>query len=164
MPVPGAIESATSAISFASSVAELARESRHNRRRLRPVIHALRRIYFTPRGTRKILRNLAEGHRPEEDDIRDVLIDFNDAEWAIRRELDRLDFRGLERFDELSLRQRRTLDEIAYGKRVLRRDLQDTLNEALHDDHAIASDDAKVLLTRVEALNSMIESLEEEFL
>ncbi|MBO6526218.1 hypothetical protein [Erythrobacter sp.] len=145
-------------------MAELARESRHNRRRLKPVIQSLRRIYFTPRGTRKILRNLAEGRRPEQDDIRDVLIDFNDAEWEVRRELDRLDFRELERFGDLSLRQRRTLDEIAYGKRVLRRDLQDALNEALHHDHAIEADDAKVLLTRIEALNFMIESLEEEFL
>ena len=37
-------------------------------------------------------------------------------------------------------------------------------DEALHHDHAIEADDAKVLLTRVEALNFMIESLEEEFL
>jgi hypothetical protein len=164
MPLPGVIESANGALSLATSLADLARGSQGNRRAVRPVIEALRGIYFTPRGTREILRCLADGDRPDPETIRDVLLEFNDAEWRVQRFVDILDFRALERFDELSLRQRRTLEEIAYGKRNLRRDLQDTLNFALTNREPIGPKDAGVLLGRVEALNALIESLEEEFL
>ena len=46
----------------------------------------------------------------------------------------------------------------------MRRDLQNVLNEALTDDIPVDSGEVTVLLKRVEALNRLIEALEEEFL
>jgi hypothetical protein len=163
MPLPGAIETATAAIGFASEIASFARESRPNKKRVRPIIGALRGIYFTPRGTINILKALADGNAPDPDDVEHVLIDFNDHEWAVHRHLHAMDF---DRSDDLglSLRQRRVLGEIAYGKRNLRRDIQDVLNQPLTENDFVNANDARVLLKRVDALNAMIESLEEEFL
>lgn len=163
MPIPGPIETAASALNLASALADFARQSRPNQRRVRPIIRALRGIYFTPRGTIKILAVLAEGATPDQDDIDDVLTDFNDREWHVARHLDRVDFGNTDDMN-LSLRQRRTLTEIAWDKRNLRREIQDALNQSLTDGRKIDADQARLLLRRVETLNAVIESLEEELL
>lgn len=164
MIIPGAIETATAGLEVASAISGLAREDRSQRLRLRPIISALRDIYFTPRGTVRVLTRIANGERPDPDDVEDVLTDFNGAEWLVQRRVRELDFDRLAQFDGLSLRQRRTLDQIAYGKIQLRRDIQDALNECLTFEDRLPYDDASVLLKRVDALNAMVESLEEEFL
>ncbi|MBL9067043.1 MAG: hypothetical protein JNN10_12190 [Sphingopyxis sp.] len=133
------------------------------KKRVQPIIRALRGIYFTPRGTLKVLAALAEGVMPDPADIEDVLTDFNDHEWHVARHLDYMEFDRSDGMD-LSLRQRRTLTELAYGKKNLRREIQDALNMTLGRGLAFDRDNARVLLRRVEALNSLIESLEEELL
>ena len=163
MAFPGAIETATSAVNLASALADFGAQSKPNKKRVQPIIRALRGIYFTPRGTLKVLGALAEGVMPDPADIEDVLTDFNDHEWHVARHLDYMEFDRSDGMD-LSLRQRRTLTELAYGKKNLRREIQDALNMTLGRGQAFDRDNARVLLRRVEALNSLIESLEEELL
>lgn len=163
MVFPGVIETATSAVNLATALADFGSQSKPNRRRVRPIVQALRGIYFTPRGTLKVLGALADGITPDPEDIEDVLTGFNDHEWQVSRHLDYMDFDRSDGMD-LSLRQRRTLTELAYGKKNLRREIQDALNETVGQGRNFDQDDARILLRRVEALNSMIESLEEELL
>ena len=159
----GAIETATAALELAKGVYGVAKGSRSNQRLARPVVRALREIYFTPRGTLRILAVLADGGIPDPDDLQDILIDFNDHQWRVERHLDVIDF---ERSDGrgLSLRQRRTLTEIAYGKRNLRRELQECFNVPNPGTRPIEPRQAKKLLEQVMALNTCIEQLEEELL
>lgn len=163
MSIPEAIDTVSSLIGLADAISDAGRQDREERRALRPIIAALRGIYFTPRGTQRILSVLASGDRPDPDDIQDIMTAFNDAEWHVERHTRRLDFDYLSRFD-ISLRQRNALQKIAWGKLNLRRDLQNVLNEALTDDIPVDSGEVTVLLKRVEALNRLIEALEEEFL
>jgi len=161
--VLGAIETASAALELGKALADAGNRDRETRSRVRPIIDALRGIYFTPNGTRKVLGVLADGRMPPREDIQDVLTAFNDAEWRVERFRGRLDFEYLERFD-ISLRQRRTLEQISWGKVNLRRDIQDALNGPLTQNRSIDAGAARDLLNRVVVLNALIEALEEEFL
>jgi hypothetical protein len=127
------------------------------------VVQILRSIYFTPRGTRAILETLAAGNMPDQEDIESILPDFNDSEWQIRRLIDDMRFENRD-FEEIGLANRRTLEQVAYGKVSLRRDLQDALNPALTNSGSVPPEVAASLLARVNDLNRMIEDLEREFL
>ena len=126
------------------------------------VIKSLRRIYFTPSGTLRILGELSEGRSPSPSAIHEVLTEFNDAEWSVRAALRGLEFEHLSERRELSLRAVRQLDQLRYGKIDIRRELQEALNEALTFGRPVDPELAKALLSKVNALNALIESLEEE--
>ena len=129
----------------------------------RRFVRYLRAIYFTPRGTLNVLTKLSEGIEPDTADLANTLADFNDAEWEVERITSRM------QFDEnytggLSLRVRRTLQEISWGKIDLRRRLQQELNEPLTFGRGVDPGRAHVLLKKLQDLNLKIEALEEEFL
>lgn len=163
MPVPGVFEAASAAVGLVSDVSSFAKTSRENKRRARPIIEALRSIYFTPRGTLNLLKTLADGKLPDRADVEEVLVDFNDAEWRVDRSIRRMEFDASSNYD-MSLRHRRELDGIAYGKRILRRHIQDVLNQSLSDGQRIDAEEATDLVRRVEELNAIIERAEEELL
>jgi hypothetical protein len=161
--VPGALEAAATAVGLVSDISSFAKSSRENKRRARSIIEALRMIYFTPRGTLELLKILAAGQMPDPDDIQDVLVDFNDAEWRVARSVRAMEFDASDSYD-MSLRHRRELDGLAYGKRILRRHIQDALNHSLSDGQQIDTAQATELVGRVEELNALIERIEEELL
>lgn len=163
MPVPGALEAAITAVSFLTDISGFAKTSRENKRRARPIIEALRGVYFTPRGTLNLLKTLADSKMPDPEDVRDVLVNSNDSEWHVERNMRAMQFGDSDAYN-LSLRHRRELDEIAYGKRHLRRHIQDALNQSLSDGNQIGAVEATQLVARIEELNSLIERLEEELL
>lgn len=134
------------------------------RQTLAPLVEALRSIYFQPVGLRLILTKLSEGLAPGHEDIERILPDFNDREWILERRLNRLDFDSTEIYRRLPLRVRNVLDGIAYGKRNLRREIQNELNESLTDNGAIDPARARELLNAVNELNSAIEAAEEALL
>jgi hypothetical protein len=126
------------------------------------VVRSLRRIYFTPDGVRNVLVELANGRTPSSSQIEDALGGFNDAEWRVDRELNRLDFSYLQDVRELSLEASEHLHQLRYAKIDIRRQIQRELNEPLTRgllvDPAVAQD----LLVKVNELNALIMSLERE--
>lgn len=134
------------------------------RRAVTKLIEALRLIYFQPVGLRLILRKLSQGQKPERADVEMLLPAFNDYEWHVHRRIELLTFDATADCARLPLRMRRILDEIAYGKRNLRRAIQEEVNEALTEDEHVDPNRAKELLIEVEALNSAIEAAEESLL
>jgi hypothetical protein len=163
--VPGAVETATVLLEVSNALIELGRQGKQEQNRhVREITRVLRSLYFTPKGTMRILQSLADGAIPNTQDVEAILTDFNDREWAITRNLQTIEpddfFKGV----DVSLRQGRTLMEIAHNKRSLRRDLQDELNGPLTKGQPLDQDRARALLNRVKDLNTAIESLEEEFL
>lgn len=124
------------------------------------VITALRTIYFTPNGIRRILEAYANGETPTTDEIERVLPEFNDAEWIVRDRLDFIDFDTLHRRPEVSLAVAEQLEKIRYGKVNVRRDLQRALNERITANKPIPADEARELLTKIDALNATIAAVE----
>jgi hypothetical protein len=160
-----AISTAASAIELANTLRGLGPNlSKRAQRQRELVVGILRSVYFTPRGTRIILEALADGRAPSEDDVREVLVDFNDQDWAIERSMRRLRFENDDEFGELGLRNRRLLEQMAYGKLSLRRDIKVALNEPLTHGQQVDAQVARELLSRVVELNRIIEDLEREFL
>ncbi|QMW21815.1 hypothetical protein [Sandaracinobacteroides saxicola] len=127
------------------------------------VVGMLRGIYFTPRGTRLIVQSLAEGRVPDLEDVEAILPDFNDREWSIRDFVDQMRFENHD-LEEIGLANRRTLEQIGWGKINLRRDIQDLINSAATGGEDVQPEEAQALLDRVNELNRMIEELEREFL
>jgi hypothetical protein len=163
MGILGGLEAAAAAIGLVSDLKDFAGRSNDDRRRVRPILTALRGIYFTPRGTQRILGVLAQGGRPDLDDVQEVLGDFNDAEWQVERHLRMLDFdRSLS--SDISLRHRRELEMLSYGKRTLRREIQDLLNDTVGRGEGLEQDRAADLLYQIERLNGLIEQIEEQLL
>jgi hypothetical protein len=109
------------------------------------------------------LEVLANGGKPSPEDIEYIVPEFNDAEDRVYNFTRRMTFESPD-FEELGLRNRRILEQIAYGKINLRRDLQRELNEALTFGREVSADKARELLARVNQLNEMIEELEQRFL
>lgn len=125
------------------------------------VIDALRRIYFTPNGVRKILIELAAGRHPTAEQISEVLVNFNDVEWDVERYLHSIEFDELQARREITLKAAEQLDQIRYGKINVRKQIQQALNEPLTKDQPIDSAVAANLLADVDELNALILELED---
>ncbi len=124
------------------------------------LVRALRELYFTPSGTRSLLKSLAQGERPAQEDIKAILSEFNDAEWSVGREIENLDFDLLINSKSITLEAAEQLHELRYGKSQLRSRLQGALNEPLTFGQPIDPGEAQALLEEVEALNRRISTLE----
>lgn len=122
------------------------------------VVGALRSIYFTPAGSLSLLAMLAEGETPSQEMCERVLTGFNDVEFRVDRALS--DIEDLFEDKTVSLNAARILREIAYGKRRIRSDIQELVNEALTFGKRVEPQDAKAALAAVKALNSAIEAVE----
>ena len=155
------LEIVASVVELAGGMREIARKDPANRATVREVINALRTIYFTPSGTITLIEQLAKGERPSAEQVATILPEFNDNEWCIIRELQRLDFEALYKSRDLSIRQCRILEEISHGKKNLRASIQDFLNEAMTTNRMPSAKDAQQLLDRVQELNSLIEDADE---
>jgi hypothetical protein len=131
-----------------------------DRHRFGPIIKALRDIYFTPSGVLKILETLAAGEKPGPSEVRETLTTFNDAEWRVGRRVGSIHFDALDAYPLLTLAQRRQLQNIAFGKISLRRDVQKSLNAALTGRGKVRPEKARGLLDRVVELNREIERME----
>src|SRR5437763_16190204 len=104
------LEIAASVVELAGGLRAIARKDPSNRTVVKDVIAALRTIYFTPSGTISLIEQLAKGERPSEERIGAILPEFNDKEWRIIHELQRLDFETLYKSGDLSIRQCRILE------------------------------------------------------
>ena len=155
------LELVSSLVELAGGLREITRKNPPNDAAIKDVIIALRTIYFTPSGTLSLIAQLANGDRPSDESIATILPDFNDREWRIIRELQRLDFEKLYESGDLSIKQCRLLKEISWGKRNLRAAIQDFLNEALTTNEVPSKEKAQELLDDVGRLNSLIEEAEE---
>jgi hypothetical protein len=122
------------------------------------VVQSLRQIYFTPTGSLSLLAVLAEGETPTAEMCERVLPRFNDVEFRVDQALNEIEDLFEDR--NISLRAATILREIAYGKRRIRREIQELVNEALTYGHRVDPQDAKAVLAAVKALNSAIESVE----
>jgi hypothetical protein len=164
MPLAETVGLVAEAVTLVKEVANHGKRHPSRASEFRYIIESLRAIYFIPKGTRNILKCLADGNQPNQIDVEKTLPNFNDAEWRVGRMVERLDFEALDRIPGLSLRQRRVLNEISWGKRSIRRDVQEALNDALTHGGTVPPHIARQLLDRVNELNHTIESIEEEFL
>ena len=160
MAILEAIAATTEILDFSSKVSELLLDPRR-KSKLKPVVKALGVIYFTPNGLVRALRTLSNGAEPDDVEMRTALMEFNQIEPAVHEAVRNLSFDSLS-VSGLTLRQRRVLDEIAYGKLSLRADLQNALNESLTFGRKPDLEQVRVLLQRVEELNQAIEELEEK--
>ncbi|UWQ29487.1 hypothetical protein [Leisingera sp. M523] len=137
------------------------RSDQRQQKRIRDLISTLRLIYFSPRGVLSLLKIIAEGSYPTQDQIELVLTDFNDAEPFVYRARHHLD-PDFDRNDQaLTLKAQRVLREISYGKGGVRSKVQDLLNWSLTYEEPISGEEAQKLIQEIDALNSAIEDAEE---
>ncbi|WP_170477392.1 hypothetical protein [Ruegeria arenilitoris] len=86
------------------------RSDQRQQKRIRDLISTLRLIYFSPRGVLSLLKIIAEGSYPTQDQIVLVLTDFNDAEPFVYRARHHLD-PDFDRNDQaLTLKAQRVLN------------------------------------------------------
>ncbi len=160
MPILEGIAAANEVLDFSKKIGELLSAEPTQKKRLKPIVRALSAIYFTPNGLVRALKQLASGDEPKNADVQAALLEFNQIEPTVHEAVRTLSFDSLAN-SGLSLRQRRVLDEVAYGKLSLRSDLQMALNESLTFGRKVDLDEVKSLIQRVETLNKAIEDLEE---
>ncbi|WP_140420562.1 hypothetical protein [Novosphingobium sp. B 225] len=147
-------------IGVTKGVKDLIDSGRVDKRGIRPVLHSLEKLYFTPNGILGVLKCIADGEKPDHDLLSAALIEFNDGEWAVQNAAQSLDFDALPAA-HFPLRLRSSLQAAAYGKLSLRRDLQDALNLPF-EDLVIDRHRAVELVSRIKSLNSELESLDEQ--
>jgi hypothetical protein len=124
--------------------------------------HALRSLYFTPKGVLDLMQDIIDGKKVASDKIHRVLTKFNDVEWQVGRQLEMLVYE--ERFQSLSvsLSTARQLDEIRYGKINVRRAIQEEINAFGQPRRKVDVEVLKKLRKDVLKLNKLIEDVEEK--
>ena len=133
------------------------REARH----VKPIIEALRLIYFAPRGVISLLNDVANGIAPSEDQIEIILPRFNDADPFVERMRWRLDPPDGQIEGLLTLKAERVLREISYGKGGVREKVKDMLNHSLTFGEPISPEEATKRRDEILEINSAIEEAEE---
>ena len=150
-------------VSLLRNLPALFRKCSLSQNEFREVIEALRDIYFTPNGMRRVLELLAAGKRVDQASMSSAVDEFNSFEWRVERSVSKMAFDRLRSIPDLSLEQREVLDELADFKINLRKDLQNVFNKPgrrIHVSRAQASE----LLERTRVLNSQIIQMERQLL
>jgi hypothetical protein len=138
-----------------------ARRKQQSIAQIKKVVDALRTIYFYPKGVMRVLESLASGIRPTQEEIVQVLPEFNDAETLIYRSLKELDpVKGFPK-NLLTLRATRLLQQIVEGKMNVRSKSQKLLNHALTFNKDISTNSVRNLILEINDINYKIESVEE---
>lgn len=125
------------------------------------IVGVLSRIYFSPEGVLEILECLVEGREIDEEKARRTLLDFNDYEGHLDRDLEQLSLEATRNNAALSIREKRLLKLVGWQKISARRDVQRLLNFSLTHEKKISRRNAEGLLARLKLLNNAIEDAEE---
>lgn len=162
MAVIEAIAATAQILDFTEKLRALLTAEPSRRLQLKPVIKALETIYFTPNGLVGALRKMQSGVPETQELVQAALIEFNQIEEDVHSAVRQLSFESLSDCG-LTFKQRRVLEELAYGKLVLRSHLQDGLNQSLTFGEPVDQSLVDSFIAKIEALNHSIEVLEEAF-
>jgi hypothetical protein len=155
-----AISATNEVLDFGVKIGELLSSEPGKKKKLKAAVDALGVIYFTPSGLISALKLLRDGAQPDDADVQAALLDFNQIEPEVHVAVRNLSFNVLSN-SGLSLKQRRVLDEIAYGKLALRHSLQAALNETLTFGRSVELGLLDEFIEQIEAVNAKIEELDE---
>jgi hypothetical protein len=160
MSLLAAISATNEVLDFGLKIGELLSSEPGKKKKLKAAVDALGVIYFTPSGLISALKLLRDGAQPDDANVQAALLDFNQIEPEVHAAVRNLSFDVLSN-SGLSLKQRRVLEEIAFGKLALRSRLQYALNETLTFGRPVESGLLTEFIEQIEAVNAKIEELDE---
>lgn len=124
------------------------------------IVSDLRLIRFGDDGLLSVLKAIARGKEVPPALFVSKLQDFNDSQWAVESALVRL----TNDCPSISFKLRRELEEVAFRKRGVRADLQQTLNASPESFGDLSRSEARTFVEAANQLNSAIEEAEDVIL
>jgi hypothetical protein len=125
----------------------------------KPLIEALRTVYFPSSGSLSLLRKVAVGEHVSADEATAVLVTYGAQENAVQESLERLSFDHNFRTRVLGLNTIRDLDAVAYGKITVRQSVRYILERISHG-HPVVQQDVADLVEMIEKLNTTVSELD----
>ncbi len=145
-------------VGVANLIRDLVKDKSSENRRL---VQILSKIYFSPDGVVQILESLIEGKDFDEDKAKQALLDFNDYEGHLLRDIEELSHAVTIKNKSLTMRQRRLLQNIGWQKVSVRSEVQKLLNYDFANRRPVSRRRAEELLNKIVLLNRTIEDAEE---
>ncbi len=125
------------------------------------LIEALKVLYFAPNGVLHIFKDISKNNELDRQKALARLDAFDSSEIPVGDALSKLGFDSTEFIADLSLKDRRLLQEMAWQKKSIRSQTNAVLSSFLNEGANLDPNDAKQIREAILDLNGSIEEFEE---